>query len=140
MYHDVAPKHNMMCLERNGDSFNSPTVAMDAVMSSESRSVVSVVQVSDRAKRYVATDRCLYISQAKQLPKGYQHARDVEWHISKALRQAEATGRILELAQPILRQTMHHLQSDPCAFIVKSSALRGVVPGCVFNLSKPIIR
>ena len=98
------------------------------------------MQVSDQAKSSVASARCMELARAKPLADGFQHAKEVEWPVSKAAKRAQASGRLLELARPISRASMDHLQFNPNAFTVKETALKGVVPRRIEELAQPINR
>ena len=80
------------------------------------------------------------LAQAKKLTDGYHSNRDVEWKVSRSSLRAYATERLKELAAPIVRDTMDHVQFDPLAFQVKETALKGKVPDRINDLAQPIIR
>ena len=88
----------------------------------------------------VASPRCIELSRAKALADGFQHARDIQWPVTKAARRANASGRVSELAQPIQRVNMNILQFNPDAFQVKQTALKGRVSNRLSELSQPITR
>lgn len=62
------------------------------------------------------------------------------WPVSRAARRANATPRVEELARPVVRASMDHVQFNPDAFLVKESALKGVVPKRIETLAQPIDR
>ena len=98
------------------------------------------MQVTDLAKSATASTRCIELARSKPLAEGFQHAREIEWPVSKAAKRAQASGRLIELARPITRASMDHLQFNPDAFAVKESALKGAVPRRVEELAQPINR
>nr|KAG5709378.1 hypothetical protein BaRGS_029227 [Batillaria attramentaria] len=96
--------------------------------------------VTEQAKTAVASSRCMELARSKPLAEGFQLAREVEWPVTKAAKRAQASGRVIELATPITRASMDHVQFNPEAFIVKESALKGVIPGRIQDLAEPIKR
>jgi hypothetical protein len=97
-------------------------------------------QVSLSAKNASATERCSELSRAKTTTDAYQKPRDEMWPISRAARRATATPRVDELSKPLVRASMDHVQFNPDAFLVKESALKGVVPKRIENLARPLDR
>lgn len=102
------------------------------------RDPVWTVPVS--AKNASATERCAELARSKSTPDSYQKPKDEIWPISKAARRATATPRVDELSKPIVRASMDHVQFNPDAFLVKETALKGVVPKRIETLSRPIDR
>ena len=98
------------------------------------------IQVSDNAKNATASARCVELSRPKGVVDGYQLPREVEWPVSRAAKRAASTGRMEELARPIVRATMDHVQFNPDAFYVKPLALKGAFPTRVHELATPINR
>lgn len=96
--------------------------------------------VSLSAKNASATERCSELSRAKTTTDAYQKPRDEMWPISRAARRATATPRVDELSKPLVRASMDHVQFNPDAFLVKESALKGVVPKRIENLARPLDR
>jgi hypothetical protein len=92
------------------------------------------LQISEKAKSAEATPRLMELARAKPLADGFQHAREIEWPISKAAKKAQASKRVQELANPVERETMDTVQFNPDAFKVKPTALTGVIPGRVKDL------
>ncbi|KAL5021362.1 hypothetical protein ScPMuIL_000517 [Solemya velum] len=92
------------------------------------------------AKNSAATSRCLELARPKGVTEGYLPAREVEWQVPRAAKRASTTNRIHELSKPIIRASMDHVQFDPDAFIVKETALKGIVPRRVEELAVPIQR
>ena len=92
------------------------------------------------AKNASATERCAELARAKTTTDSYQMPRDEMWPVSKAARRATATPRLEELSKPLVRASMDHVQFNPDAFLVKESALKGVVPRRIETLSRPIDR
>ncbi|CAG2206660.1 unnamed protein product [Mytilus edulis] len=92
------------------------------------------------AKNASATERCAELARSKSTPDSYQKPKDEMWPVSKAARRATATPRVDELSKPIVRASMDHVQFNPDAFLVKETALKGVVPKRIETLSRPIDR
>lgn len=97
-------------------------------------------RVTRATLRAAMTARIGELSVSKKLTDGYQPSRDVEWKVPRAVLKAKATQRVADLASPIIRDTMDHVQFDPLAFQVKTSALKGKVPDRIHNLAEPVIR
>lgn len=93
--------------------------------------------MSLEAKKASPSSRSLELSKHKSIPEGYIPARDVIWPVPRAARKAQATTRVEELAAPIVRASMDHVQFDPNAFIVKESALKGRCSRRVEELAQP---
>lgn len=94
----------------------------------------------DNAKNASASTRCLELARPKGVVDGYQLPRDVEWTVPKAAKRAVTTTRIEELAKPLIRASMDHVQFNPDAFLVKPFALKGSFPSRIDRLAKPIER
>jgi hypothetical protein len=60
--------------------------------------------------------------------------------VSRGAKRAIASGRVNELAVPIIRATMDNVQFDPDAFVVPRTALTGVCSKRVEELAQPIQR
>ena len=80
------------------------------------------------------------LARPKALAEGFQHAKEVMWPITKAAKRAQATGRLIELARPVDRASMDHLQFNPDAFRVKETALKGRMPARINDLYTTINR
>lgn len=86
------------------------------------------------------TSRVVELSKAKGLVAGYQPCRQVAWTVQGAAKRAVASGRIEELAKPIVRETMDHLQFNPDAFNVSMAAKKAKCTDRTVELAKPIDR
>ena len=98
------------------------------------------LQVANNAKNASASTRCLELARPKGVVDGYQLPREVEWPVPRAAKRAVTTARIEELAKPVVRASMDHVQFNPDAFIVKPFALNGSFPSRITSLAKPIDR
>ncbi|XP_033633188.1 testicular haploid expressed gene protein-like [Asterias rubens] len=96
--------------------------------------------VSDLARNASATPRQLELAKPKGLVDGYQHERPVQRDISRASRRTIATTRTVDLARPIMRATMDHVQFNPDAFIVSDGAKRARCPPRIEELAQPMTR
>lgn len=74
------------------------------------------------------------------MSEGYRPIRDGEWRVPRSALKTIATERLKELAAPIVRDTMDHVQFNPLAFTVKESALKGRISARINDLAVPIIR
>ncbi|XP_065648861.1 sperm microtubule associated protein 2-like isoform X2 [Hydra vulgaris] len=86
------------------------------------------------------TARVEDLSKPKKLIDRYIPNRDVEWKVSHAALNAKPTERVKGLAVPLLRDDMDHVQFDPLAFKVKTSALKGKIPSRIYDLARPVDR
>ena len=59
--------------------------------------------MSKGAKSSVASERCTELAIPKSLADGYKFPKPVAWPVSKAARRAVISGRVDELARPIIR-------------------------------------
>ena len=100
----------------------------------------SLHQVSENALNAVASPRCTELARAKSLADGFQHAREIQWAVTKAARRATASGRLNDLATPIQRVNMNVLQFNPDAFQVKPLALKAQLSSRMAELAMPINR
>ncbi|XP_060068569.1 testicular haploid expressed gene protein-like [Ylistrum balloti] len=96
--------------------------------------------VSPGARNAISSTRCADLARPKATVEGYQLPRDEMWSVTRAAKRGSASGRIQELCKPLVRASMDHVQFNPDAFLVKESALKGVVPKRVEELSQPILR
>ncbi|KAI6646493.1 Testicular haploid expressed gene protein-like isoform X2 [Oopsacas minuta] len=96
--------------------------------------------VSEVAKSANASSRTIDLSKSKSLSDRYQPSRDVAWFVSQASLYAVASNRLEELAKPIKRETMDHLQFNPDAFKVSTNALKGKPSKRLEELSEPLER
>ncbi|XP_069139448.1 sperm microtubule associated protein 2-like isoform X2 [Argopecten irradians] len=96
--------------------------------------------VSPGARNAISSSRCADLARPKATVEGYQLPRDEMWPVSRAAKRGTASGRIQELCRPLVRASMDHVQFNPDAFLVKETALKGVVPRRVEELSQPIQR
>ncbi|XP_046378520.1 testicular haploid expressed gene protein-like isoform X4 [Haliotis rufescens] len=96
--------------------------------------------VSAAAKNSSASTRSMELARAKGTTEGFQPAKEVEWPVTRAAKRAVASSRLDELSQPIVRASMDHVQFNPDAFVVRESALKGVVPRRIEDLAQPIQR
>lgn len=96
--------------------------------------------VTPAAKNASAKARSQELARPKGTTDGYMLPKDEMWPISKAAKRATASGRVSELSKPVVRASMDHVQFNPDAFIVKETALKGVIPKRVFDLANPISR
>lgn len=87
-----------------------------------------------------ASTRCMELAKPKNMAEGYQSHREVEWAVTRAAKRAVPTVRINEISEPIVRASMDHVQFNPDAFLVKQSALKGIIPPRIQELSQPIQR
>ena len=97
-------------------------------------------EVSEMAKTANASSRTIDLSKGKTLSDRYQPSRDVEWPVNQASLFAVASNRLEELAKPIKRETMDHLQFNPDAFKVSSNALKGKASKRLEDLAEPLER
>ncbi|XP_048744397.1 testicular haploid expressed gene protein-like isoform X2 [Ostrea edulis] len=96
--------------------------------------------VTPAAKNASAKARSVELARPKGTTDGYILPKDEVWPISRAAKRASATGRVSELAKPLVRASMDHVQFNPDAFLVKETALKGVIPKRVFDLANPLSR
>ncbi|XP_076470490.1 sperm microtubule associated protein 2-like isoform X2 [Babylonia areolata] len=96
--------------------------------------------VSNAAKSSSPSPRCLEMAKEKPLPEAFKLARDIMWPVSNAAKHAHASPRLEELSQPVNRASMDNVQFNTQAFIVKESALKGVIPARIKELAEPIMR
>lgn len=109
-----------------------------------------------------ATDRLCDLARPKRLHSGYQSCRNVEWKVSSGAYNAVATTRFIvsalslslniqlqcmfsfnrlhELATPIIRDTMDHVQFNPEAFKVSQAAKQAKASARIEELAQPIQR
>ena len=99
-----------------------------------------IIQVPDNVKNASASTRCTELARPKGIVDGYQLPKDVEWPVQRAAKRAVITSRVEELAKPVIRASMDHVQFNPDAFMVKPFALKGSFPSRIDRLSKPIDR
>ncbi|XP_061171605.1 sperm microtubule associated protein 2-like isoform X1 [Saccostrea echinata] len=92
------------------------------------------------AKNASAKARSVELARPRGTTDGYMLPKDEIWPISRAAKRATASGRVNELSKPVVRASMDHVQFNPEAFIVKETALKGVIPKRVFDLANPITR
>ncbi|CAI7993362.1 Testicular haploid expressed gene protein-like [Geodia barretti] len=97
-------------------------------------------QVSEAAKRARPTDRILDLARPKKVAEGYQPCRDVEWKVSNGAKNAVASNRMSEMAGPIIRETMDHVQFNPDAFKVSEAARKATASARIKELAQPIRR
>ena len=97
-------------------------------------------EVSEMAKTANASSRTIDLSKSKTLSDRYQPSRDVEWPVNQASLFAVASNRLEELAKPIKRETMDHLQFNPDAFKVSATALKGKPSKRLEELAEPVER
>eukprot|EP00918_Siedleckia_nematoides_P067453 GHVU01146862.1.p1 GENE.GHVU01146862.1~~GHVU01146862.1.p1 ORF type:complete len:338 (+),score=18.65 GHVU01146862.1:334-1347(+) len=95
--------------------------------------------VSQEAKLCACTSRCGELARPKELPDEY---RPLRWKLTVpvAALKAQATKHIQDLACPVTRATMDHLQFDPNAFRVREAALKGRCSARTEELAAPIVR
>lgn len=96
--------------------------------------------VTPAAKNASAKARSQELARPKGTTDGYMLPKDEMWPISKAAKRATASGRVGELSKPVVRASMDHVQFNPDAFVVKETALKGVIPKRVFDLANPSSR
>nr|XP_022341435.1 testicular haploid expressed gene protein-like isoform X3 [Crassostrea virginica] len=96
--------------------------------------------VTHSAMNATCKARSQELSRAKGTTDGYMLPKDEMWPISRAAKRATASGRVSELSKPVVRASMDHVQFNPDAFLVKETALKGVIPKRVFDLANPISR
>ncbi|KAK3096208.1 hypothetical protein FSP39_024490 [Pinctada imbricata] len=96
--------------------------------------------VSPAAKSVSAKPRSMELARPKGTADGYQLPRDEIWVVTRAAKKASASGRIDELSKPLVRASMDHVQFNPDAFLVRETALKGVIPRRVHDLANPIQR
>ena len=97
-------------------------------------------EVSEMAKTANASSRTIDLSKSKTLSDRYQPSRDVEWPVNQASLFSVASNRLEELAKPIKRETMDHLQFNPDAFKVSSNALKANTSKRLGELADPLER
>ncbi|XP_071947973.1 sperm microtubule associated protein 2-like [Antedon mediterranea] len=100
----------------------------------------SIWPVSSSVMKASISPRQLELSKPKSLVDGYLPARSIAWEVKRSAKRAIATSRTTELARPIMRDTMHHLQFNPDAFVVSEAAKRGRCPPRIEELANPIQR
>ncbi|XP_033125434.1 testicular haploid expressed gene protein-like [Anneissia japonica] len=100
----------------------------------------SIWPVSASVLKASVSPRQLELSKPKSVAEGYQPARSIQWEVKRSAKRAVATSRTNELAQPITRETMHHVQFNPDAFVVSEAAKKGRCPPRVEELAIPIQR
>lgn len=96
--------------------------------------------VSRAAKQASPSDRVGELSKSKKLAEGYAPCRSVLWRVSTGARNAVASTRMEELAKPIIRETMDHVQFNPDAFSVSETARKYRPTPRVEELAKPLQR
>ncbi|XP_059700325.1 sperm microtubule associated protein 2-like isoform X1 [Haemorhous mexicanus] len=95
---------------------------------------------STSSRKVIASARTIELSKPKQLHPKFMPARDPEWPVTKAARQAVATERIVGLAQPSSRPRQGLTALNPDAFKVKERALKAVCTPRLAELAQPIRR
>lgn len=91
------------------------------------------------AKKASANQRCVELAKAKGVADGYiPNREDAIWSVSRGAKRAVASGRVNELAVPIIRATMDHVQFDPDAFLVPQTALKGICSKRTEELAQPL--
>lgn len=97
------------------------------------------------------------MSRSKRLSEGYTPSRDVIWKVSSGVKMAVAStrydvmynnyndillmyNRLIELAKPIIRETMDHVQFNPDAFVVSAAAKKYKASQRIEELAQPIQR
>ena len=86
------------------------------------------------------TSRVVELSKPKAFVEGYVPCREVAWPVHGAAKRAVASERLGELAQPVVRETMDHVQFNPDAFNVSATAKKAKCSNRVVELAQPITR
>lgn len=86
------------------------------------------------------TSRVVELSKPKGFVEGYVSCRDVAWPVHPAAKRAVASERLGELAMPVVRETMDHVQFNPDAFTVSAAAKKAKCSDRVAELAQPITR
>jgi len=100
----------------------------------------TIWKVSSGARASSASERVLELSKCKGFAEGYVANRNVQWPVSRASRKANGTPRLSELATPIIRDSMDHVQFNPDAFLVRQEALKARCTPRLEELAQPINR
>lgn len=87
-----------------------------------------------------ASERTHQLAKPKKLPDKFVSNRDVEWKIPRSALRSHTSERIKNMSQPIVRDTMDHLQFNPDAFKVSENAKRAKISRRVDELAEPIQR
>ncbi|OWF51412.1 testicular haploid expressed gene protein-like isoform X2 [Mizuhopecten yessoensis] len=96
--------------------------------------------VTPGARNAISSSRCVDLARPKATVEGYQLPRDEMWPVTRAAKRGSASGRLQELCRPVVRASMDHVQFNPDAFLVKETALKGVIPKRCDELAQPIQR
>ena len=88
----------------------------------------------------IPSERLSELSKSKGVTDGYEPCRDVAWMVSGAARRAVASERLTDLAKPIVRETMDHVQFNPDAFNVSEAAKKARCSARIAELAQPVTR
>jgi len=116
------------------ESLASPKIKLDGPF----RDPIWVV--SKAAMQTSPTPRVMELAKAKRVVEGYQPSRGPVWRVTSGAKTAVASKRMTELAIPIVRETMDHVQFDPDAFFVKENAKKAKASARIEELAQPIVR
>nr|XP_009861409.1 testicular haploid expressed gene protein-like isoform X1 [Ciona intestinalis] len=100
----------------------------------------TIWKVQGAARAATASPRLLELSKCKGFADGYQSNRSVQWAVSRAAKKALAAERTSQLAAPIIRASMDHVQFNPDAFLVSPLAMKARCTPRLEELSHPIQR
>ena len=96
--------------------------------------------VSKAAMQTSPSPRVMELAKSKRLVEGYQPSRSAIWRVTSGAKTAVASKRMTELATPIVRETMDHVQFNPDAFFVKENAKKAKASARIEELAQPIVR
>ncbi len=100
----------------------------------------SIWSVNRSCLRTTASARVVELAKPKQVADGFLGNRDVEWRPQRSSLRAGTTERIRGLSQPIVRDSMDHVQFNPDAFKVSQAARKAVISQRISELAQPIER
>ena len=88
----------------------------------------------------MASARVQELAKPRQTVEGYFPCKEVEWSLSRSTLRAVASERIHNLSNPIIRETMDHVQFNPDAFTVSESARKANPSQRIVELAQPLTR
>jgi hypothetical protein len=100
----------------------------------------TIWKVSSGARSSSACGRVMELCKCKGFADGYVANRMVQWPVSRAAKRGNTTPRLDELATPIIRDSMDHVQFNPDAFFVRATALKARCTPRLEELAQPINR
>lgn len=96
--------------------------------------------VNKSTQRTAASSRVIELSKPRPLHDEFTRSRDIEWRPKRSVLRAFTSERVKGLSQPIMRDSMDHVQFNPDAFKVSSAAQNARISQRVSELAQPIER